>query len=78
MAHHPKFSPFRVVGYTLNSHVLGLALMSSGFADLGLEFVFWTAQFCDNFFIEKAMIGSVFELLKGLPHEADQFSMEKR
>ena len=45
MAHHPKFSPFRVVGYTLNSHVLGLALIS-------------------------------FELLEGLPHEADQFRME--
>ena len=27
-------------------------------------------------FIEKAMVGTVFELLKGLPREADQFRME--
>ncbi len=37
---------------------------------------FETVHFCDDFFIEKAMIWRLFGFLKGLPHEADKFVLE--
>ncbi len=44
--------------------------------NFSIIFDFETVNFCDYFFIEKAMIWRLFGLLKGLPHEADKFVLE--